>query len=66
MIVVVRIKWLEFKRGHRTTRQYDIIYIQRVYDTYKYHGTHIGHFDRFSIVYSLGHVTAPYIRSIPI
>ena len=66
MIVVVRIKWVEFKRGHRATRQYDITYIQRIYDTYKYHGTHVGHFGRFSIFYSLGRVAAPYIRHIPI
>ena len=63
MIVVARIKWLEFGRGHRATRQCDITYIQRIYDIYKYHGPHIGNFDRFSIFYSLGHVTEPYIRS---
>ena len=66
MIVVVRIKWLEFERGDRATRQCDITYIQRIYDTYKYHGTHIGNFGRFSIFYSPGRVAAPYIRSIPI
>ncbi len=44
----------------------DITYIQRIYDTYKYHGSNIGHFGRFSIFYSPGRVTAPYIRSMPI
>ena len=63
---MVRIKWLEFERGHRATLQRDITYIQRIYDAYKYHGTHIGHFGRFSIFYSPGRVTAPYIRSMPI
>ena len=66
MIVVVRIKWLEFGRGHRATRQCNITYIQRIYDTYKYHGTHIDHFGRFSIFYSPGRVAALYIRYIPI
>ena len=65
-IVVVHQKQLKFEKGHRATRQCDITYIQRIYDTYKYHGTHIGHFGRFSIFYSLGRVAAPYIRSIPI
>ena len=66
LIVVVRIKWLEFERDHRATLQRDITYIQRIYDTYKYHGPHIGNFGRFSTFYSLGYVAAPYIRSIPI
>ena len=65
-IVVVHQKQLKFERGHRATRQCDITYIQRIYDTYKYHGTHIGHFGRFAIFYSPGRVSAPYIRSIPI
>ena len=65
-IVVVHQKRLKFERGHRATRQCDITYIQRIYDTYKYHGTHIGHFGRFSIFYSPGRVAAPYIRSMPI
>ena len=65
-IVVVHKKRLKFERGHRATRQCDITYIQRIYDTCKYHGPHIGHFGRFSIFYSPGRVTAPYIRSIPI
>ena len=55
-IVVVHQKQLKFERGHRATRQCDITYIQRIYDTYKYHGTHIGNFGRFSTFYSLGHV----------
>ena len=55
-IVVVHQKRLKFKRGHRATRQCDITYIQRIYDTYKFHGTHICHFGRFSIVYSPGRV----------
>ena len=59
-------KRLKFKRGHRATRQCDITYIHRIYDTYKYHGHHIGHFGRFSLFYSPGRVTEPYIRYIPI
>ena len=65
-IVVVHKKRLKFEKDHRATHQCDMTYIQRIYDTYKYHGTHIGHFGRFSIFYSLGRVAAPYIRSIPI
>ena len=65
-IVVVHQKRLKFKRIHGATRQCDITYIQRIYDAYKYHGSHIGHFGRFSIFYSPGRVTAPYIRSMPI
>ena len=59
-------KAAEVQEGHRATRQCDITYIQRIYDTYKYHGTHIGHFGRFSIFYSPVRSTAPYIRSMPI
>ena len=65
-IVVIDKKRLKFKRGHRATRQCDITYIQRIYDTYKYHGSHIGNFGRFSMFYSPGRVAAPYIRSMPI
>ena len=65
-IVVIDKKRLKFKRGHRATRQCDITYIQRIYDAYKCHGTHIGHFGRFSIFYSPGRVAVSYIRSMPI
>ena len=39
---------------------------QLLYDTYKYHGSHIGNFGRFSIFYSPGRVAVSYIRSMPI
>ena len=65
-IVVVHKKGLKFKTDYKATHQCDITYIQRIYDTYKYHGTHIGHFGRFSIVYSPGYVAVSYTRSIPI
>ena len=65
-IVVVHQKRLQFKRGNRATRQCDITYIQRIYDAYKCHGSHIDHFGRFSIFYSPGCVAVSYIRFIPI
>ena len=66
MIVVVRSKWLKFAKGHMATRQCDMTYIQRIYGTYIYHGVQFGHFARFSTFYSLGRVTVPYNRYIPI